>query len=528
MSFIPLEKRAIACSCSEMESAPIISFEDFQIDLKRGELRKGRDVVPVEPQVLDLIIYLATNPGTIISRDDLIETVWSGRIVSDSAISSRINAARAALDDDGQAQRLIKTIPRKGYRFEAKIHEEAAAPRKTLPDKPSVAVLPFRNLSGDPEQSYFSDGITDDVLTDLSRYAELFVIARHSSFAFRDADMSAGQVAHELGVQYIVEGSVRRAGNRIRVTVQLVDAEVGNQLWAERYDRELKDIFEVQDEITSVIVNRLVGEISRQHYRRSLVKSSDTVNAYDHVLRALDYIWKFDPDGNRKAITEAERALELDPSAARAHAVISWAYLHFYNNGFTDDLTATSRKCADAARASVAADEREPWAHTVMGWTHQWIDRSTDRALAELDQAVSLNPASVYFRSLRAFSFTYAGRSEAALLELEAAMNLNPHFPLSYHIFCGRALFNLERYAEAVPHLERVRAAQPNHPNALALAAACYAANGQLEEAYATSSEVKKANAKFTIGFARTVLPYEEDEERDRFLSMLEIAGLAP
>jgi len=511
-----------------MEGSAIITFEDFCIDPSRGELRQGENIVPLEPQVLDLLTYLVSNPGTVISRDDLIQHVWAGRIVSDSAISSRINAARAALGDDGQAQRLIKTIPRRGYRFEGAIREPSAAPPKTVTDKPSVAVLPFRNLSGDPEQSYFSDGITDDILTDLSRYAELSIIARHSSFAFRDVDLPMGQVARELGVQYIVEGSVRRAGSRIRVTAQLIDPEAGNQLWAERYDRELKDIFEVQDEIASVIVNRLVGEISRQHYQRSLVKSSDAVNAYDHVLRALDHMWKFDPNGNRSAITEAERALELDPNAARAHAVISWANLHVYNNGFTDDIEATARKCADAARAAVAADDREPWAHTVMGWSQQWIDRSTDRALAELDRAVFLNPASVYFRSLRAFSYTYAGRSEEALSELETAMNLNPHFPLSYHIFYGRALFNLERYAEAVPHLERVRSGQPGHPNALALVAACYAANGQLENARLTSDELEKANAKFTIQFARTVLPYELDEERDRFLSMLELAGLTP
>ncbi|MDU8911445.1 hypothetical protein [Aestuariicoccus sp. MJ-SS9] len=257
--------------------------------------------------------------------------------------------------------------------------------------------MPFRNLSGDRSESYFSDGITDDILTDLSRYAELFIIARHSSFAYRGSDLTIAQIARELGVQYIVEGSIRRSGDRIRVTAQLVDAEIGNQVWADRYDRELTDLFEVQDEITSIVVNRLVGEITRQHYRRSLVKTPETINAYDYVLRALDYVWKFDPDGNRQAIAEAERALVLDPGAARAHAVISWAYLHFYNNGFSDDLDAAADKCADAARAAVKADEREPWAHTVMGWMHQWIERSTGRALSELDQAVSLNPASVYF-----------------------------------------------------------------------------------------------------------------------------------
>ena len=509
-----------------MERAPIISFEDFRIDLKRGELRKGEHLVPLEPQVLDLITHLVTHPGTIISRDDLIENVWSGRIVSDSAISSRINAARAALEDDGQAQRLIKTIPRKGYRFDGKVDEEGRRPLNSSTEKPSVAVLPFRNLSGDPDQSYFSDGITDDILTDLSRYAELFVIARHSSFSYRDTNTPVAQIAQELGVQYIVDGSIRRSGQRIRVSAQLIDPAVGNQLWAERYDRELRDIFEVQDEITTVIVNRLAGEITRQHYKRSLTKTALSVNAYDHVLKALDYVWKFDPDGNRKAIDEAEKALALDPQNARAHAVIAWANLHFRNNGFSEDIASSGKKMTEAARSALAADDREPWARTVMGWAYQWIERSTNRALAELDQAVSLNPANVYFRSLRAFSYTYAGLSKEALSELEEAMKLNPHFPLSYHIFCGRALFNLERYSEAVPHMERVRAGQPGHPNALALAAACYAADGQIDQARAAALEVQRANPKFTIGFAQAVLPFELDEERDRFLSMLQVAEL--
>jgi len=285
-----------------MRGLGIISFLEFQLDLERGELRRNGDPVQVEPQVLDLIAHFASHPGQLVTRDELIDAIWSGRIISDSAISSRTNAARVALGDDGSAQRLIKTVPRRGFRFEATVEKLTTEKPSRLPDKPSVAVLPFQNRSGDPEQSYFSDGITEDILTDLSRYEELFVSARHSSFAYRGAEISGSEIADDLGVHYIVEGSVRRAGDRIRVTARLTDPWTGAHLWGERYDRDLTDIFEVQDEITSVIVNTLSGEISRQHYQRSLKKSADTVNAYDHVLRALDYVWKFDPNGHRKAI----------------------------------------------------------------------------------------------------------------------------------------------------------------------------------------------------------------------------------
>jgi len=223
----------------------ITSFDRFEVDVARGELRRDGQPVPVEPKVLDLIAYLARRPGEVISRDDLIAAVWEGRIVSDSAISSCIAAARTALGDDGAAQRLIRTIPRRGFRFVGEISSPDQPVLPALRDKPSVAVLPFQNMSADPEQNYFSDGITDDIITDLSRYNELFVIARHSSFIYRDIELAASEIARELCVQYIAEGSVRRADNRIRVTARLIDPWEGNELWAERYDRELTDVFEI-------------------------------------------------------------------------------------------------------------------------------------------------------------------------------------------------------------------------------------------------------------------------------------------
>lgn len=513
-------------SVDAMHVARLITFEDFEVDLARRELRKAGVPVSVEPQVFDLVALLSASPGELFSRDDLIRDVWGGRIVSDSAIASRINAARAALGDNGQAQRLIKTIPRKGFRFETGARGAGVASSPGISDKPSVAVLPFQNLSGDPEQAYFSDGITDDIITDLSRYAELFISARHSSFAYRDMDTPIAEIARGLGVQYIVEGSVRRAGDRIRVSVQLVDPSAGNELWAERYDREMTDIFEVQDEITSLIVNTLAGQLVRQHYQRSLAKSTDAVTAYDYVLRALELNWQFDTDTCQEAIKMADRALALDPQAARAHAIRAWAHLHFWNNALSDDPDRDLRIFRSAAHAAVTADNREPLAHATLAWVYQFADRNPARCFAQMDRAIALNPGSTVYRSLRAFSMTYAGRSEEALATLSEAMKVNPHYPVAYHIFCGRALFNLGRYAEAVTHLEPVRAAQRFHPNALALAAACYEAAGRHHEAQETVREVRAASARFTIGLARRVLPYSVEAERDRFLSMLAAAGL--
>lgn len=507
-----------------MTADEIIIFEDFELDPARAELRRAGAVVALEPQVLDLIAYLASRPGQIVSRDDLIDGVWSGRIVSDSAIASRINAARAALGDDGSAQRLIKTVPRRGYRFEAET--AAASPaRPALPDKPSVAVLPFRNMSGDPEQAYFSDGITDDIITDLSRYDELFVIARHSSFAYRDSARPMAEIARDLVVQYIADGSVRRSGNRIRVTAQLMDPWAQQQLWAERYDRELTDIFEVQDEIASMIVNTMSGQITRQHYKRSLSKTAETVSAYDHVLRAMELSWAINEQKNGVARREAALALDLDPQNARARAVTAWTYIAEASNAWGDPVAAFD-KAREHALAGVAADDREPSAHAVLGWVHQWRDRAHDRALRELGRALELNPASAYYRSLRAFSMTYAGQSEQALRELDIAMRLNPHHPPLYTFFYARALFNLHRYPEALPHLQRARTEMPGHANALALVAANYAALGRLDEAHEVVADVLAASPDYSIAHVRDVLPFALDEERDHLAQMLVKAGM--
>lgn len=319
-------------------------------------------------------------------------------------------------DDLGVQHLKNVSEPVRIFRLSSSGTENLASSKSTMKlaheGKPSIAVLPFQNMSNAPEQTYFSDGITDDIITDLSRYAALFVSARHSSFAYRDSSATPSQIARELGVQYLVEGSIRRSGVRVRITARLLDPWNGNELWSERYDRELTEIFEVQDEIASLVVNTIAGEIERQHYKRSLTKDANSVNAYDHVLQATAYSWKFDPNGHDKAIAAAESALKLDAENARAHAIISWANLHFYTNALTDDPDGVAQRCIDAAKSAISVDDREPWSHTVMAWVHQWMDRNTERALFELERAVALNPSSVFHRSIAAFSLTYAGKSD--------------------------------------------------------------------------------------------------------------------
>jgi TolB-like protein len=252
-------------------------FEEYAFDTDRRELHRGADVVSVAPQVFDLLDYLIRNRERVVSKDDLINAIWNGRIVSDAALTTRLNAARIAIGDSGEEQRLIKTLPRKGFRFVGAVREvqgpagaaatdnavEPSKPALTLPDKPSIAVLPFHNLSGDPEQDYFADGMVDDIITALSRFKLLFVIARNSSFTYKGKAVDIKQVGRELGVRYVLEGSVRKAAGKVRISGQLIDATTGAHLWAERFEGDLSDIFALQDRMTESVVGAIAPAVEK-------------------------------------------------------------------------------------------------------------------------------------------------------------------------------------------------------------------------------------------------------------------------
>ena len=363
-------------------------------------------------------------------------------------------------------------------------------------------------------------------ITDLSRYSELFVIARHSSFVYRDQQCSIGEIAQDLGVQYILEGNVRRAVKRVRVTAQLTDASGGNHIWAERYDRDLVDIFAVQDEITGMIVNTLAGQLTRRHYRRVLSRHPDAVDAYDHALRAMELILKVGQRDTLLARAEAQQAVAIDPRFARAHALIAWAHVSEGSNHWGENPTKSFQRGYEAAVAAVAADNREPWAHAALAWVYIWRDRAHDRGIAELNQALMLNPSNAHFRSMLAWGLGWAGQAEASLIEMETAMRLNPHYPILYLVFLGRALFLLRRYDEALPHLQRVATEMPDHANALALVAACYAALHQITAARATVQAIVQASPGYTLEYVRERLPYAKSEDLEDFCEMLRLAGL--
>jgi TolB-like protein len=313
------------------ETEVVFAFGDHRLDPQRRELWRGSERVGVEPQVFDVLAYLVQHRDRVVSREDLLRAIWGGRIVSYSALASRINAVRRALGDDGTRQRLVRTFARKGVRFVGEVKQLAEAPASDvgprpalpLPQKPSIAVLPFQNLSGEPEQEYFADGIVEEITTAIARFPWLFVIARNSSFTYKGRAVDVRQVARELGVRYVLEGSVRKTGNRVRITARLIDTGSMAHLWANRFDGTLDDIFGLQEQVALSVVGTIEPRLRLAEINRASRKPTESLEAYDFYLRGMAESYKRTRESLAEAIRLAHRALELDPNYALAMSRIA-------------------------------------------------------------------------------------------------------------------------------------------------------------------------------------------------------------
>ncbi len=320
----------------------------------------------------------STNRDRVVSKDDLIASIWGGRIVSESTLTSRINAARNAVGDSGRKQQLIRTIPRKGLRFIGAVHtqvddntlnqatdpppdeiRDVSRPALLLPDRPAIAVLPFTNMSGDPEREYFSDGISEDIITALSKLRWFFVIARNSSFVYKGKAVHMKQVAEELGVGYVVEGSVRKSGDRVRITAQLDDVSTRSHILAERYDRDLADVFAVQDEITESIVAAIEPQLYAAENFRARRKPPGSLDAWDLVMRALSHSWRVTRQDNVAAQALLEKAIAIDPNYGQALGVLATSHTFGAHMGWAD-MSTVAPNAQRAALSAVRADGEDP------------------------------------------------------------------------------------------------------------------------------------------------------------------------
>lgn len=375
----------------------------------------------------------------------------------------------------------------------------------TIPEKPSIAVLPFTNMSGDPEQEYFSDGLTEDLITDLSKFKGLFVISRNSVFIYKGKAVKPEKVRDELGVQYMLEGSVRKAGDQVRITAQLIDTNTGGHHWAERYDRKLKDIFTLQDEITQQIVSALGVKFSQIEQERALRKNTSNLNAYEYSLRGWWYYHRFSKEDNEQARRMFKKAIELEPEFSRAYAGLGLTYYEQYAQLWSQDPMSLDR-AFELAKKAIMLDDSEYAAFTLLSHVYLWR-KQLDQAIAEQEKAIILNPNSAYGYADLAEALIWAGKPTDALELIKKAMRLNPHYPANYLYILGSAYLNLERYDEAVAALKTTLIRKPDHLGGHLLLAVIYSGAGRKDDANAHVEEALKINPDLSIEGLRQRLP---------------------
>ena len=392
-----------------------------------------------------------------------------------------------------------------------------------LPDKPSIAVLPFQNMSGDAEQEYFADGITEDVLTELSRFRELFVISRNSAFVYKGRQVNVQRVAKELGVQYIVEGSVRKAGNRVRITVQLIDAETDSHLWAERYDRELADIFAIQDEVTSSIVSILPGRVEAAASDRVQRKPPENLAAYECVLAGKLLHHRSDRTDNQEALRMLDRAIALDPGYAHAHAWKACVLGQSFVNGWSANLELTMRTVIEELALALSLDENDSDVHRVLAAVNLSVHRNHDKAFYHQERALALNPNDDLIVVQQGEVLTWIGEAEPGIEWIQKAMRLNPYHPERFWSHLGRAYFVARRYSEAVKAFQRINRADHSH---LSFLAACYAQLGDAVAAKGAADEVLKRAQDFSIERFIATQHYKHENDREHHRAALVKAQL--
>ena len=538
---------------------------DWLVEPDAGRLTNDGRSSRLEPKVMDLLIYMAQRPGQVLPREELEQAIWTGTVVGYDALTSAIIKLRKAFGDDSHKPWLIETVAKKGYRLMAPVAARGRLAMQPVPTTasgnpgrrriailalaavllagsvvawfafdlrpwravrtPSIAVLPFANLSGDPKFEYFSDGITEDIATDLSKLSGLLVIARNSAFAFKDQPLALKSVAEALDVRYVLEGSVRRSGNDLRVTAKLIDTHTGAHLWAERYDRQMQDIFSVQDDVTRNIVAALALTLTDEEKQSVARRYTRSVEAYDLLLRGQSLYARANREDNARARELYRKAIGLDPKFARAHAALALTHTEDFRLGWSADPSASIKMGIALARQAVALDESIPQTHWALGYVYV-TDKRFNEGSAAAERAIQLDPNHADAYTTLAYGRVYQGRSQEAITLVRKAMRLNPRYPAQYPSILGRAYFHLGRYDEAVDTLRHSLDLNAVRTPPRLYLILSYVAQGKLDEARWEVDQLMVHDPGFSLATVDHTIPIAEPRELARIKDNLRRAGL--
>ncbi|HKF08498.1 MAG TPA: adenylate/guanylate cyclase domain-containing protein [Xanthobacteraceae bacterium] len=506
------------------------------IDVQHGMAARNADI----PEGQRIEFRIGINLGDVVVEDGdifgdgvnvaarLENIAEPGAVLISRAVRDFVtDTAELALEDLGERELKNIAKPVQVFRIAPPAQAAAAAqaPAPAVPQKPSIAVLPFTNMSGDPEQEYFSDGMTEDLITDLSKISALFVIARNSSFAYKDKAVKVQEIGRDLGVRFVLEGSIRKSGNRVRITAQLIDAESGGHLWADRFDRDLTDIFATQDEVVERIVRALAVTLTQGEAARLRRRGTENVAVYETWLRARQLL----SGSTRETVAQAKamyrRAIELDPNFAAAQAGLALATIADYVSDWAPDPAAALDEAERWARRAVELDDSEPVGHMALGSVMLWR-RDHEGALAEFRRMIELDPNFAQGHSATGLALMYAGRSAEALEAFAVAKRLDPHHSSIVLHFVAQANFSLGNYGTAAKQLLERISRTPGTDSSRMMLAACYGHLGRIEEARAAWAELMKVNPNFSFEQRERVLPYKDPRDFTRIAEGLAKAGL--
>jgi adenylate cyclase len=508
-------------------------FIDHILDVERRELRRGSKLVSLEPQVFDLLAYLITQRDRVVSKDDLLNAVWDGRVVSDATLASRIASARRAIADNGGAQRLIRTIHGRGVRFVGELlddppAEPRPAPPQPLLGRPLLVVLPFSNLGNDPEQEHIADGITEDITTAVGCARWFLVIGRNSAFAYKGRTVDLQQVGRELGVRYVLQGSVRRAGGRLRITAQLSETETGTQVWARRYDEAWENVFELQDRIAESVAAAIEPELRDVEIVRALRRPPGDLNAYDHYLRAAERFYRAPQDSAAERLREIRGSLALYPDYAPLHALAAQCLVYYVTQGYSDDRARDCTAGAYHARTAVALDNNDPNVLAMAGHALGYHAHDWETSIRLLERALAVNPSSAFAHMYAGWGHIYGGVAEQALYYLDRSLQLSPIDRHGFLNTSGKAIAftMLGRYEEAVSWGRRAVQEEPGWTSGYRPLAASLAQLGRLEEAQAVMRQLLEREPHYRI--SKSQAHFKQGEGLRRYTDGLLKAGGPP